>query len=24
LILLRDVGDVFRVIEQRGFDTSKG
>ena len=23
-ILLRDVGDVFRVIEQRGFDTSKG
>ena len=21
LILLRDVGDVFRVIEQRGFDT---
>ncbi|MCP1495449.1 hypothetical protein J2Y86_000156 [Pseudomonas migulae] len=22
LILLRDVGDVFRVIEQRGFETS--
>ncbi|MDZ4324299.1 MAG: fructose-bisphosphate aldolase [Pseudomonas sp.] len=24
LILLRDVSDVFRVIEQRGFDISKG
>ncbi|CAI8914466.1 fructose-bisphosphate aldolase [Pseudomonas sp. IT-P171] len=23
LILLRDVGDVFRVIEQRGFEASK-
>jgi len=23
-ILLQDVSDVFRVIEQRGFDTSKG
>ncbi|AKV09292.1 fructose-bisphosphate aldolase [Pseudomonas fluorescens NCIMB 11764] len=23
LILLRDVGDVFRVIEQRGFETPK-